>query len=69
MNAWLESWFNARQARLSGGVTRRARVDVERYGGSLANVRLEARKRGWHLIESGDQIIMLCNDGELTIHC
>jgi hypothetical protein len=29
----------------------------------------EARHRGFHVIETGDQIVILCNGGVLKVHC
>ena len=50
-----------------GGVVRRARRDVDKYG-SLELVIEEARKRGFHVVETGGQVVVLCHKGALTIH-
>lgn len=46
---------------------RRAREGVDTYG-SLDIVIAEARKRGFHVIETGGQIVILCHQGALIIH-
>ena len=66
MNRWLEQWFSAQSA--NGGVIRRSAIDVDQYA-SLDDVIDEARKRNWHVIETGDQIVILCHDGALHLHC
>lgn len=68
MSAWIDQIFTADQA-ASGGVVRRSRADVDRYGGGIANVVTEAKLRGWHVVETGDQVVILCHSGALHIHC
>jgi len=50
-----------------GGVIRRAKSDVEQYS-SLQEVVDEAEKHGLHVVETGDQIVVLCHQGTLHIH-
>lgn len=66
MNAWLEQWYDAQQA--NGGVIRRSRDSVEQFA-SLAEVIDDARHWGWHVIETGGQVVILCHDGEVVLHC
>jgi phage baseplate assembly protein gpV len=68
MNKWTREWFAANAAN-NGGVVRRNRKDVEKYSDGLVVVIDEARKRKWHVIETGEQIVLLCHEGELAIHC
>jgi len=65
--AWIEQIFNASQARYQG-VVRRSVQSVERYS-SVADLVAAARARGFHVIETGDQLVVLCHPGELVIHC
>lgn len=67
MNAWLREWFSA-QACSRGGIIRRNRRYVEQFT-SLETVISEAKKRKWHVVEIGDQIVVLCNDGDMRVHC
>lgn len=67
MNKWTRTWFRANQAN-SGGVVRRQRKSVDTYS-DMAYVVAEARKRGWHVLETGGQVVLLCHEGELVIHC
>jgi hypothetical protein len=67
MGAWVDQIFRAVQAE-RGGVVRRSIFDVERYS-SLQEIVDIARARHFHVLETGDQVVILCNEGELRIHC
>lgn len=64
---WLRQIFEAHEAQ-TGGVVRRHRNDVQRFS-SLDEVVAEARRHRFHVIESGDQVIVLCHEGGITVHC
>lgn len=66
-SAWVRQIFTAQQVQ-SGGVVRRNIWDVERYA-SIEEVVEEARARGFHVVETGDQLVILCHTGALHIHC
>ena len=66
MRAWVDQIFQADAAK--GGVVRRARADVDKYA-SLTEIIAEACARGFHVIETGDQVVVLCHPGQLVIHC
>ena len=68
MNQWTQDWFAANAAN-NGGVIRRNRKDVDKYSDGLAVVVAEARDRGWHVIETGEQVVLLCHEGHLLLHC
>ncbi|MBA3877817.1 MAG: N-(5'-phosphoribosyl)anthranilate isomerase [Anaerolinea sp.] len=71
MNQWMRDIFDANQAN-NGGVVRRATRNVATFGasgGGLAGLVAEARRQGFHVIETGDQIVILCNSGVLKVHC
>lgn len=59
--------FDAKSAS-RGGVIRRAVRDVEHEIGREAFVS-EVRARGFHLVEIGGQFIVICNDGQMKVHC
>jgi hypothetical protein len=67
MNGWMETWFTSWTAS-NGGVVRRARQDVDKFA-QFEWVIEEARNRGWHVIETGDQVVLLCNEGDIRVHC
>ena len=68
-SAWVEQIFQAQQAQpANGGVVRRAREDVDKYA-SLGEIVDYARDNGFHVIETGDQVVILCHSGALVIHC
>lgn len=67
-SCWVNQMFTkSAQARL-GGIVRRSSYDVERLD-VLDEIVTEAQSRGFHVIESGGQIILLAHDGSLTLHC
>ena len=66
MSAWIDQIFGAQAA--NGGVVRRSIADVNKYA-SLAEVIAEAQAKGFHVIETGDQVVVLCHPGQLVVHC
>lgn len=56
---WLRALFSAKAVG-RGGVVHRAVRDVERYAGRAAFV-AEVRKRGFTLVENGEQFVIFCN--------
>lgn len=62
---WLRQLFSAKAA-TSGGVVRRSRADVERKVG-LKALELEVRRRAFHMLEAGDQIIIVCHPGSIRL--
>lgn len=67
MSSWIEQVFGAEQVR-KGGIARRNIQDVERLVGLDVLIE-EAKSRGFHLVETGDQVVILCHEGALNIHC
>ena len=65
--SWLDQIFGADQV-AKGGVVRRNIDDVHKLC-SLENLLYEVRTREFHLIETGDQYIVVCNQGVIKIHC
>jgi hypothetical protein len=51
----------------SGGIVRRKKANVEKFS-SLQYLLQEVKRRGVHLIESGDQYIIICNSGYFKLH-
>lgn len=64
---WMHQVFQAGQAN-AGGVVRRSIHDVERIVGLAAFVE-ECRTRHFHVIETGDQLVVLCHEGSMVVHC
>jgi hypothetical protein len=67
MSEWVDQIFGADQAKY-GGVVRRKKEDVEKYA-SMAELIQEVRSRRFHLIETGDQVVIICNPGSIQLHC
>jgi hypothetical protein len=66
-NAWIEQIFAAQIVQLEG-IVRRKKADVHRHS-SFAELLEYVRDEQFHLIETGDQYIAVCNPGVLKIHC
>src|SRR5258707_5734 len=58
MNAWIDQVFNAKSARNMGGIVRRSIKSVHKHA-SLDDLRKEVKIRGFHMVESGDQYVIL----------
>ena len=57
---WVRLIFAAKSAQ--GGVIRRKRFWIEKEVG-LERFELEVRRRGFHMIEAGNQLIVICHNG------
>jgi hypothetical protein len=64
---WLNLIFSAKAVE-KGGVVRRSVAWVEREVGRPRFIDA-VRKRGYHLIETGGQFIVICNQGSVRVHC
>lgn len=64
---WLAAVFEAKACQ-SGGILRRAVKDVHREVGRDAFI-AEVQRRRWHLVETGGQYIVFCNEGAFRIIC
>lgn len=62
---WISQIFRSRAAR-NGGVVRRKIASVIEYA-SIDMLRAEVVRRGFHMVESGDQFVIFCNPGDLRI--
>lgn len=66
--AWVDQFFtSSRQAR-TGGIVRRSVANVERLD-ALDEIISEARRRGFHVLETGGQIVLLAHEGSVILHC
>ncbi|EIE49767.1 hypothetical protein C357_17103 [Citreicella sp. 357] len=65
--AWRAQLFSAKAVG-AGGVLRRKKSDVHRELGYEALL-AEVRARGFHLLECGDQYVIICNPGQMRVHC
>ncbi|MDP3747663.1 MAG: hypothetical protein Q8Q88_11525 [Phenylobacterium sp.] len=66
-NSFIEDIFNSQQAR-NGGIVRRSLAWVERFASVFA-LKAEVQRRGFHMVISGDQAVIFCNDGDIAIAC
>jgi hypothetical protein len=64
--AWIDQIFEARIVK-EGGSVRRHIADADRLGGGLENFLDEVEKRGFHVVQVGDQLVVLCNRGDIHI--
>ncbi|WP_299303191.1 N-(5'-phosphoribosyl)anthranilate isomerase [uncultured Litoreibacter sp.] len=63
---WIDHLFSAKATR-SGGIVRRAVCDVEREVGR-ERFFVEVQSRGFHVMEWGDQFIILCSKSRPQLH-
>lgn len=66
-DAWIDVLFSA-QAVARGGVVRRSSAWVAREIGRERFI-AEVRRRGYHLVETGGQLIVICNSDGLRVIC
>jgi hypothetical protein len=64
---WIRQIFRAQTVR-NGGIVRRKIASVTQYA-SAAALETEVRRRGFHMVVSGDQYVILCNAGEFHLIC
>lgn len=62
---WIAAIFSAKAVQ-NGGVVRRNRIWVEREIGR-DRFEEEVRQRGFHLIEVGQQLVVICNTGQFRV--
>ncbi len=65
--AWVTQIFDAQAVR-NGGVVRRKISSVGRFA-SEALLKAEVQQRGFHMVVSGDQYVILCNTGRFDLLC
>lgn len=66
-NKWLAQVFKAKSVR-KGDVIRRQMKTVNKIAGQ-GDLISEVKRRQFHLLESGSQYIVLCNDGCIKFVC
>jgi hypothetical protein len=64
---WIEQVFQAASVK-NGNVVRRKKLTVIRYA-SLQELETEVKLRGFHMIETGDQVVIICNNGHFHLVC
>jgi len=65
MSQWIENIFSAKIA-TEEGVVRRKKTTVQRYASNKELI-AAVKKRRFHLIETGDQYVIVCNSGDVRI--
>ena len=65
--SWVTDIFRADQA-ANGGIVRRSIASVQQYA-TIEEVVDAAKQRGFHVIITGDQVVILCHPGEMIVLC
>ena len=65
MSAWLDQIFNSQIAQI-GGVVRRKLSSIRRYS-SEAELKAEVKRRGYHIVEHGNQWLIFCDQAAVRI--
>lgn len=67
--SWIEQIFDAKQV-LKRGLVRRKLSSVLKIVGSLDVLEAEVRQRGFHMIITRNQVLILCDpDGHFRLVC
>ena len=64
-NQWIAQIFQAQAAR-NGGIVRRKMASVAQFASSAA-LEAEVRRRGFHMVETGDQYVIFCHVGNFRM--
>jgi hypothetical protein len=64
---WIAQIFKAKQAQ-NGGMVRRSLISIGAYA-SIFELEAEVRRRGFHMVITGDQAVIFCHQGNLSIAC
>ncbi len=64
--SYIRNIFSANAAK-NGGVVRRRVDDVKRFA-SFQALADEVKRRGFHLLEAGDQYLIVCNSASCKLH-
>ncbi len=67
MNAWIENWFSAQSAN-TGFLIRRNLEEVHLHA-TREELTADVRRRRWHLLQIGEQYIVICNAEPVVMHC
>lgn len=65
MNAWVKQIFESQIAK-RGGVVRRKVTSIDKES-SRDEVKKECRKRGYHIVEHGDQWLIFCDTASVKL--
>jgi len=63
----IEEIFSAKSVKREG-IVRRNKFDIDKLIGKQTLLNY-VRSKQFHLIETGDQYIVICNTGVMQIHC
>jgi hypothetical protein len=66
-SAWVQQIFLA-QAASNGGILRRKIASVVQFASS-ADLEAEVKRRGFHMVETGDQYVIFCHTGNFRMIC
>lgn len=67
MHAWIRQIFQSKIAQ-RGGMVRRKKTTIAKYA-SLAQLEAEVKKKGFHIVEHGDQYIVFCDKASVRVVC
>jgi hypothetical protein len=65
---YIDEFFGA-QAAKQNGIIRRDKWSIDRHRGMFQELRARCREHGFQLIETEPQYVVLCNAGDLKVHC
>ena len=65
--AWIKQIFKA-QAVKNGGIVRRKVDNVKKYA-TVKELKAEVKRRKFHMLQTGDQYLIICNPGYFRTIC
>jgi hypothetical protein len=67
MATYLDEMFQAKAVK-EGGIVRRYKGNVDRFV-PFHRLLSRVQREKFHLVEVGDQYIIICNPGQIKLHC
>lgn len=64
---WIDQIFKAKAVK-RGGIVRRKVANVKKYA-TFKALKLEVKRRGFHMLRSGEQYLIFCHKGEFKVIC
>jgi hypothetical protein len=65
MSAWIDQIFDSKMAK-AGGVVRKKVSSIDRFA-SRKELKAECERRGYHIVQHGDQWLIFCDAAQVKI--
>ena len=68
MATYLDPWFDAQEAKRDG-IIRRYKGSINMHDRMFEQSLARCKRQGFHLLETTTRYVVLCNAGDLKVHC